>query len=196
MRRALVHIEGIPGCPYSQSAQHEAEMLERESHNDYEKRTWQKKCTLTPEGQIAIPAMAIKQCLDSTSFKLGEKVPGRGTAKFKGFFLSGMLVEDDIPIFSGKKPLVVKDAVPKTISCNVDGVRGSGKRVPRTFPHFFNWNAVASILITDNIITEAVFERHAHASGLIVGIGRFRAEKGGTNGRFRIAKIEWEEVKL
>lgn len=196
MRRALVYIEGIPGCPYSQSAQHEAEMLERESHNDYEKRTWQQKCTLTQEGQVAIPAMGIKQCLDSTAYKLGEKVPNRRGATFKNFFLGGMLTEFDVPIFHGKRPLMVKDAVPKTISCNVDGVRGSGKRVPRTFPHFFDWNAVAQILITDNIITQEVFERHMAVAGFIVGVGRFRAEKGGTNGRFTVAKIEWQEVKL
>jgi hypothetical protein len=29
---------------------------------------------------------------------------------------------------------------------------------------------------------------------MIVGIGRFRPENGGTNGRFRVVKIEWEDL--
>ena len=30
-------------------------------------------------------------------------------------------------------------------------------------------------------------------AGMFIGIGRFRPEKGGTNGRFRIAKLVWED---
>jgi hypothetical protein len=30
-------------------------------------------------------------------------------------------------------------------------------------------------------------------AGMFIGIGRFRPEKGGTNGRFKIASIEWTD---
>ena len=81
------------------------------------------------------------------------------------------------------------------IQANSDGVRGSGKRVPRAFPVFNRWQAEFDFLITDNIITEAIFEETIKAAGVIVGLGRFRAEKGGRNGRFNVTRIDWEDFK-
>jgi hypothetical protein len=30
-------------------------------------------------------------------------------------------------------------------------------------------------------------------AGMFIGIGRFRPEKGGTNGRFKIESIDWQD---
>jgi hypothetical protein len=195
MKRVLVHIENIPGSPYSQSAKHDSEMLDRESHDDYDERTWRKKCTVSSDGQVSVPAMAQKQCLDTAAQKLGLKVQGRRGATYKNFFTSGVIAEADAPIANGKaiKPA---DAEKVTIQANADGVRGSGKRVTRRFPSFPKYHTTFAYLITDDIITKEIFETHARAMGLVVGIGRFRAEKGGTNGRFRVTKFEWEDFKL
>jgi len=195
MRRCKVHIESIPGSPYSQSAKHETPFLDRESHDDYDARTWRSKCTTNKEGQVCIPAMALKQCIDTTAYKLGEKVPNRRGATFKSFFASGFFCDGDVPISNGKA-LTPKDAECKLISANSDGVRGSGKRVPRRFPEFPKYHGVAAFTIIDDVITKEIFERHLKSGGLIVGIGRFRPENGGTNGRFRVTKIEWEELQL
>ena len=195
MRHVKVHFENIPGSPYSQSAKHETPMLDRESHDDYDKRTWLEKTTTNKEGIICIPAMAWKQCLDTSAWKLGEKVPGRRSATYKGFFASGFFCDSDVPIANGK-PITKKDADCVQISANSDGVRGSGKRVPRRFPSFPQYHGIAEFTIVDDLITEEVFERHFKAAGIVVGIGRFRPEKGGTNGRFKATKFEWENVTL
>jgi hypothetical protein len=170
-------------------------MLDRESHDDYDIRTWRSKCTVNKDGVVSIPAMALKQCVDTAAYKLGEKVPGRRGATYKSFFASGFFCDGDVPISNGK-PLTPKDADCKLISANPDGVRGSGKRVPRRFPEFAKWEGVAEFTIIDDVITQAVFEQHCKAAGLVCGIGRFRPEKGGTNGRFRCTKFEWKDLSL
>jgi hypothetical protein len=80
-----------------------------------------------------------------------------------------------------------------TISANADGVRGSGKRVPRRFPIIPEWETTFDVFILDPIITEDVFREMVQIAGMFIGIGRFRPEKGGTNGRFTIKSLTWTD---
>lgn len=195
MRQCTVKLESIPGSPYSQSAKHDLPMLDRESHEDYDIRTWRSKCTTNKDGIVCIPAMALKQAIDTSAFKLGEKVPNRRGAMFKSFFASGFFCDQDIPIANGK-PLKPDDAELCIINAHSTGKRGSGSRVPRRFPNFSKWHGEAQFTILDDVITQDVFERHVRACGMIVGIGRFRPENGGTNGRFRVTGVAWKEFKI
>jgi hypothetical protein len=190
-----VSLENVPGSPYSQSAKHDKPKLDRESHDDYEQRTWRDKMTVNKEDQVCVPAMAFKQAIDTAAYKLGEKVPGRGRSTYKNFFASGFLCDADVPLNNGK-PILKKDVGSIVINADSTGMRGSGKRVPRRFPQFDKWHGVAEFTILDDLITPEVFERHVKAAGIIVGIGRFRPENGGTNGRFRATKFEWENLSL
>jgi hypothetical protein len=198
MRHVKVYLESIPGSPYSQSAKHEEPFLDRESHEDHDRRTWRSKCTTNKEGQVCIPAMALKQTADSAAYKLGEKVPGRRGAMFKSFFASGFFCDHDVPISNGAPIMAthLTDADSVIIWAHTTGKRGSGSRVPRKFPVFPKWNGVAEFTILDDVITPEVFERHIKGAGMIVGIGRFRPENGGTNGRFRATKFEWADMQL
>jgi hypothetical protein len=38
-----------------------------------------------------------------------------------------------------------------------------------------------------------VFREMVEIAGMFIGIGRFRPEKGGTNGRFRIEALAWAD---
>lgn len=195
MKLLKVTLESIDGSPYSQSALHGSDMLDRESWEDYDTRTWREKCTVNSKGQVCIPAMGLKQCIDTAAFKLGLKVPNRRGATFKGFFASGFFVNEDVPIGNGKA-LTKADAVMQMINANANGKRGPGTRVPRRFPQFPKWHGVAEITIVDDIITPDIFEHHTKIGGLIVGLGRFRPENGGKNGRFRPVKFEWQELSV
>jgi hypothetical protein len=195
MRHVKVHLENIPGSPYSQSAKHETPFLDRETHNDYEVRTWREKMTINKDGVVCVPGMGFKQCVDTAAQKLGEKIPGRRGATYKNFFASGFFCDADVPLSNGK-PILKKDVDSVSINAHANGKRGSGSRVPRRFPSMPKWHGVAEFTIIDDVITREVFERHVKAAGVIVGIGRFRPENGGTNGRFRAVKFEWEDVNL
>jgi hypothetical protein len=70
-------------------------------------------------------------------------------------------------------------------------VRGSGKRVKRTFPVVPKWEGAVVFAILDETITRTVFEEHIKAVGMLVGVGRFRPENGGMNGRFEVVSIDW-----
>jgi hypothetical protein len=195
MKICRAHIEGIPGSPYSQSAMLDEPKLDRESAEDYDIRNWRLHCTVNEAGQVCIPAMALKQCVDLAAQKLGEKVPGRRGATYKTFFLSGFVCDGDVPIANGKAHTRDTAALVQ-IWANADGVRGSGKRVRRRFPSFPVWHAVAQFTIIDDIITPDIFTSHLKSAGMIVGIGRFRVSNGGTNGRFRVVKTEWQDLNL
>lgn len=195
MKTCKCYFEGIPGSPYSQSAQHDEPKLDRESPDDYDQRTWRSKCTTNAQGQVCVPAMALKQCIDLAAQKLGEKVPGRRGATYKSFFTSGFICNGDMPIANGKA-LTPKDAAQVKINANADGVRGSGKRVKRRFPSFDKWSGVAEFTIVDDIITQEIFEHHVKSGGMIVGIGRYRPANGGSNGRFRVVKFEWADMNV
>ena len=184
MRSVTVHLEST--APYSQSRMHDTDKLDKERPDDYEKRTWREKCTYDENGTVEIPAMALKQALDRAARVMGEQIPGKGKATYTKFFTSGCLCTSNVSLG------VHKDSVASvTINANSDGVRGSGKRVKRTFPVIPSWSGVAEFVILDASITKDVFERTMKTCGQIVGIGRFRPENGGLNGRFKPTKFEW-----
>jgi len=43
-------------------------------------------------------------------------------------------------------------------------------------------------------VPDDVVERVVKASGLFVGVGRFRPENGGTNGRYEVTSMQWSEA--
>lgn len=196
MRQCKVYLAGIPGSPYSQSAMHDTPMLDRETHEDFDIRTWREKCTTNGNGEVCIPAMGLKQAIDSAAYKLGVKVPNRRGATFKNFFTSGYFCDNDAPLVNGKGFWTKDEAELIIINAHADGRRGSGTRVKRRFPQFPTWSATAEFTITDDIITREIFEHHVKAAGMIVGIGRFRPENGGKNGRFRVEEFEWRDMQI
>jgi hypothetical protein len=197
MKICTATLTGIPGSPYSQSGfLNHIPKLERESAEDYDLRTWREHCNTNDSGQICIPAMGLKMAIDTTAFKLGEKVPGRRGATYRSFFESGFIVDGDVPIANGKA-LKPDDAEMVAIMSDSKGRRGAsgGSRVLRRFPVFKEWSGPARFIIMDELIMP-VFPQHLNACGWIVGLGRFRPENGGTNGRFRVTDIKWEEVSF
>jgi hypothetical protein len=183
-----VHLTSV--SPYSQSRQHDTPKLNKEGWDDYEKRTWREKCNANDKDEIVIPAMAFKQALDAVAKRLGDQIPGKGKATFTKHFVGGVICENDIVLVGCRK----SDCPSVTINANADGKRGSGKRVKRTFPQWPVWSGVARFVILDDTVTEPVFERHFNEAGRFIGVGRFRSENGGMNGRFRAEKFVWSAI--
>jgi hypothetical protein len=174
--------------PYSQSRAHITPKLNKEGPDDFEERTWREKTHVNSNGNIVIPGMAFKMALDATAKLLGHKIPGRRNATYTKHFLSGVLVNDDVEIDMKKS-----EVTGERIYVNADGVRGSGKRVWRTFPLIPSWEAEVTFYIADDTISQEVFEEHLRESGKFVGIGRFRPQVGGTKGRFSVVNLAWED---
>lgn len=183
---ARIQLEGI--SPYSQSRFHDTPKKEQESHEAYRDRTWREHLHIDENGEVFIPPMAIKNLLSAAAKRLGMKVSGRGAKTYSGFFVSGILVVDSVPL--GIKAVNVPG---EKLFLPADGKAGSGSRVTKIYPRIDKWSGVATVLILDQTITEKVFEKHMEEAGRYVGIGRFRPEHGGFYGRFRVNGITYEE---
>jgi len=167
--------------------------LEGESHNDYDKRTWRSKLSVavrdgTPT--VVIPAHGIHQAFAAAAKYSKRQIPGQGKATWTKKFEAGIAILEDPAL--NIDPQAVQSV---TISANSDGVRGSGKRVPRRFPVMNEWRMIFEVHILDPIITEDVFREMVEIAGMFIGLGRFRPEKGGTNGRFKIERLDWQDSR-
>ena len=188
----ICHVQLESATPYSQSKMLDAELipfLPKEGKDDYDKRNWREKSSYNADGVIVIPQMALKMAVDEAVKRLNIGIPGRGKSTYTKFFVAGQICNADVPLG------IRKDDVPMIeIWANSDGVRGSGKRVRRRFPIINQWAGTAEFWILDDIITKEVFEKAVNEAGRLIGIGRFRPEKGGFLGRFKVNGFAWSEV--
>jgi hypothetical protein len=88
----------------------------------------------------------------------------------------------------------VAEPVRGRIIVDLDGVRGSGKRGFRYFPRINSWKTEVSFAILNPDIPTQVFLEHLSFAGLVAGVGRFRPEKGGSNGRFVVRDYREEAL--
>lgn len=190
MRRCTVKLTSA--SPYSCSKRIDdidVPKLEKETPEKYDIRTWREHATFNSDGIVCVPAMAFKMAIDEAVKRLGLQVPGRGKTTYAKFFVAGQLCESDVSLGIKKEELQ-----PISIWANADGVRGSGKRVKRLFPYIMKWQGTAVFDILDDAIPQNIFERAVVEAGRLVGIGRFRPEKGGMNGRWETGKFVWEQM--
>jgi hypothetical protein len=186
---ATVTLRGI--SPLSQSRQHDDPYLESESKDAYDIRTWRSKLnTAVRDGKLTVvlPAHGCQQALAAAAKYSKRQIPGQGKATWTAKFTAGIFLLED-PALNIDPATVVS----VLISANPDGVRGSGKRVPKRFPIMPEWSTTFDIHILDPIITEPVFREMLELAGIYIGFGRFRPEKGGINGRFAIDKLVWQD---
>lgn len=173
--------------PYSQSRKHDEPELEGELKDAYNTRTWRSQLHVR-EGQVIIPARSLHEAMMAAAKYSKKQIPGQGKATWTKKFEAGIAIFDDVPI--GIKPEEV-DYI--DIYANADGIRGSGKRVMRRFPVIKSWQADVSIHVLDPIITEPILREMIELAGLFIGIGRYRPEKSGTNGRFKLVDLKWHD---
>lgn len=180
-------ISGI--SPLSHSRDHGDPLLEGESRDDYDIRTWRSKLNVSKKtNTVIIPQHGLHQAIIAACKYTGKQIPGQGKKTWTAKFTTGLAFIDEIN--TGIDPA---DAEMIQISANSDGVRGSGKRVPRRFPIMYEWEATMNVYILDPIITEDIFREMLEIAGMFIGVGRFRPEKGGGNGRFVLKEISWED---
>lgn len=184
---ATVHLESV--SPFSSSKIHDTPKSAKESYDAYEKRTWREKAHFTQDGYVEIPAMAFKFALMDAAAYLGERVPEKGMKTWTQYFISAVLIESGIVL-----PLLKKDLESVTLSCHANGSRKSGKRVRRTFPYIKSWKGDLVVQVFDETITREIFARVFAHAGTFIGIGRFRPQNGGFNGRFHVVKIDWKKM--
>lgn len=176
-------------APYSQSRQHDTPKKEKESHADYEERTWRERTHVDPDtGTVFIPPMAFKFALETAARFLRLKIPGKGNSEYGKHFSAGVLVVEGLNL-----GLKREDVPGEWLNLHANGKRGSGTRVKRCMPYVPKWSGQVSYMILDDTIPKDVFETVLRESGNFIGIGRFRPENSGYYGRYEVLEIEWDE---
>lgn len=187
MKSVIVHFVGKG--PYSQSRnidKAEVPMLDKESHDAYEQRTWRHRMHVTPDGFVEIPGACFVNSVRESAKRCSIKVPNKRGAMFGKFFDAGVQALDNI-----KLPIKAEDVKGEKLFVPSDGKPGGGSRVYKWFPRIDAWEGTLTFLILDDTITEDVFRQALANAGLVVGVGRFRPEKRGYYGRFVFDKFEW-----
>ena len=176
--------------PYCQSRFHGTPKLDKELPDDYERRTWRNRLHTDESGQILIPALAMANSIKESAKFLSIQIPGKRSATWTKHFEAGIAVFDDIPTGIHKDK-----AVEQRMFVPSDGVRGSGKRVMKSYPIITPpLSFEVEYGIYDNLITAEVFAHHLQQTGQLIGIGAFRVRNNGVYGRFTVKAIEWVKV--
>jgi hypothetical protein len=190
VKTVIASVEGI--SPYSQSRSYDVEHLQGEGFEDYEKRTWMNRLHITPQGEVFIPPMAIKNSLAETAKFLSLGIPGKGKATYTKHFEAGVLSVE--PVLLG---IQAKDVQYERLFVPADGRPGSGKRVHKYFPVIpAGWKGDFQFLVFDETVLQTwpatgatVFEFVLERCGQFVGIGRFRPRNRGFYGRFQVQEF-------
>lgn len=188
---ATATIESIPGSPYSASRKHSEPKKDKESHADYEERTWREKGYYTddtPDGEMYIPPMSFKNAIAATAQLLQLVIPGKKGQTYGKHFLNG--VQCVTPFLLG---VTRKNVKGEWFNCHANGKRGSGSRVDRCFPMVNKWGGKLELIISNSIITKDIFLQVLRETGNLNGVGRFRPAQGGLNGRFVVKDLKWVE---
>jgi hypothetical protein len=185
MKTAVLKLTSV--SPLTQSRKHNEPKLEKELDAAWDERTWKKKAHIDEKGRITIPAFAIKCAVVAAAKYSGDQIPGKGKSTWTKKFQCGLIIPEDAVTNRTEK-----DLQKIIINANADGVRGSGKRVERRFPQLTSWEANVSMLIGDEIITKQVLLNYFKQAGQFIGVGQYRPENGGTNGRFSVELVSYE----
>jgi hypothetical protein len=170
--------------PYSQGRHHNTPKVPRELDPDYEARTVLAKLH-TSMNEIFIPPMCFKLCLESTAGYSGERVPGKGQETYTKHYRRGVICSE--PVMLGIKPDDVR-----VVDLFLPSQPGKPKspRVWKKFPVIDRWAGVLEIIAIDDLFTAEVVHRHLQLGGLITGIGVWRPENSGMQGKFEVTSFK------
>ena len=186
MRQIIASLKSV--SPYSQSRFHNEPKLEKENHDDHEKRTWRSRLHTNDAGKVFIPPMAFKNCLSEAAKYLSVQIPGKGKATYTKHFEAGVMVTEPLVL-----DLTEDQVNGEWLHVPSDGRRGGTKRVLKCFPHIPAWDGDVLFYIFDDTITEDVFRYHLKQAGKFIGIGRFRPRNNGFYGRFDVIDMVVEQ---
>lgn len=191
MQIYTVKLQSTTPLLYGKMYAGEVPKTDRESHADYEERTWMNRAHADANGNAVIQPLAIKNCLRDAAKYLSEKIPGKKMQTFTKHFKSGVMVIDQMSLKSHEgKTIKVSDIPALWLNVPSDGMTGGTKRVPKAFPQVSDWTGTIQVHVLDETITKDVLLRHLTQAGNFVGLGAMRVGNGGISGRFKVLEIK------
>jgi len=190
MNLVTAHLQSVSS--YSQSRYLVEKKQPNEDYEDYEKRVWRDRAHTVlsgpDKGKVFIPPAAIKQAIDSAAKYLSIQVPGKGKTTYTKHFVSGVMCVKPIVLPITREDL---DYFAGPMSAKGEKGKAGGSVVVRMYPMIHEWAGEVELHIFDNVITKDVLRQVLETAGLNIGIGRYRPQNGGYNGRFEVTSIDW-----
>ena len=189
MKTVTAHLSSLGA--YSQGKIVSAAKLAKETHDEYDARTWRQRMHTDDKGRVFIPCTAFKNALSEAAKYMSLQVPGKGKSTYTKHFEAGVLCTDNLTL-----NIKADDVEGERLFVPADGKRGSGKRVWRIFPLILNWSGEVTFHVIDETVLQesdepgvTIFEKVLAGAGQFIGIGRFRPRNNGFYGRFSVDKI-------
>lgn len=196
MKKVVATIEGVSIVSFSKyipAGEPGYEKLPRENAEQWDRRFWREKAHYNGDGNVILTDMMIKNCLIEATKYMPEKVPGQGRKQWGGFFAAGLIVP------AGRFELMYGgEYVTKDNLIHKDELVGKqDKKIPARYPSIPpGWSATGEIWIIENIISTDIVEKYMTIAGNFVGLGRWRAGKGGPYGRFKVVDFIEEDLDI
>lgn len=159
-----------------------------ETHEAFEERTWPNRMHVDANGEVYIPARALKNTLSECAKFLSETVPGKGKATFTKHFEAGIMILEPM-----KLGIKAKDVKPLPMFVPADGKKGGTTRVFRKFPVIpEGWEGETDILVLDPTLEGHIdkIEEYLKHAGKFIGLMSMRPRKGGEFGRFELVNFK------
>jgi len=189
MKIATVKINGISALSMGRYIQ--TEKLPKELPQDYEARCWRERIHRDKDGWVIIPPMMFVKSIHSAASYLGMQIIGKGKATYTKHFKAGIRCNQPLIL-----PVKVDEVEGEWYLVPSDGKTGGTTRVQKCFPVIDEWGGDLTVYVLDDLITEDVFREHINTAGQLIGIGRFRPERGGFYGCYNAEIKNWKDINL
>jgi hypothetical protein len=188
-----VRIEVVGVSPLSFGKCHDTPHLSNEKDLAYEVRTHSEKLHFYEDGELYVPGMMFKKCLDAAVKRTGEKIPGRRNHTYTKHFESGCRSAGHFALTCGGRSIFKHEVPYEKLFVPSDGVAGSGKRVWKCFPKINQWECYGEFMVFDNIIDEDTFKKMLKHAGTFIGLARWRVQNQGDYGIFIVKTVDWQK---
>ena len=183
-------LSGIAPISFSRAIQ-SARDPKQETFEEHDKRTWREHLHVDRNGHIYIPAMALKNLLTDIAMYRSDRVPGKRMATFTKHFESAVIVAKNLTF---DPPINASDVEVERLFLPSDCKRGGGSRVWKHYPVIpAGWIAEGEVEAFDPVISPEITKEYLEHAGLMIGLGRWRARRGGAYGRFEV--LEFNTLK-
>ena len=187
---AKAQLESITA--YSQSKRVNIVKRDDQDHDAAESEHWREKIHRNKDGFVIIPGNQFMECLKNVDRFVKQKISGGRGASYGKYLATGVQVLNGIAL-----PYKWDEVEGEWLNMDSNGKKGSGTRVPRCFPLIPQWEGEVTYFIKPGATMPAdVFRRYLDGCGLLVGIGRWRPERGGSYGMFRVVDMSWASCTM
>lgn len=159
-----------------------ADRPDKKDAAEWDAEQWKTRAYWDESGHMMIPGIAFKRSIEEAS-RYNPKILKRQST-YTALFESSLIVMNDIIL-----PATMDTVEGVSLYLPSDGKRSSARgakstRVWRKYPTVKQWSGEITFTIMDDRITEEIFKQAVKDAGMFIGIGTWRPQRGGMNGRF------------